>query len=385
MADPVIVYLDSQDFSRFSTSHQDYLALRPVRDTLLSMRDAGLARFVFSDVHIFEAMPIRPDICEPGLERIRTISEFCGSWNLSSSSTIVDREVRLLCGVDPAQEWKEWFPYFEIEEPDKKSIFAEVADEVASNRKQRRALAKLIKQPIPTAISEQSANELLEKFPFLNSGKKELRSYFSGHTRWRDVENLLRVSLRDIVGFSQWLVTNWEQGQKFIEILRAGNQKVQTTLVDLYGKMKENYRTNPLSEERTSQVVTAAYRQQRDRLFTEFVRRNYQRILDDVKISDATFFPDPARAPSLATMCSFIWEVAYLSALPRNPRNPSKHAGSDYADAMHTLFLPEVDIFRADQFTCSVLAKMTCQGNARLCSSLLELPRLIADSGSART
>src|SRR5690606_15171677 len=80
----------------------------------LDLREKGLARYAFSDIHVFEVMPTKVGLKEFGLERIRTIKEFCGSDHLPSAATLALSELRQACGSEPETEWDEWFPYFEM-------------------------------------------------------------------------------------------------------------------------------------------------------------------------------------------------------------------------------------------------------------------------------
>jgi len=78
----LIIYLDSQDFSKFSPSHSDYEKLLPVKNELMKLKMEGVAIFPFSDIHVFENLPKSPEDGPFGLERIRTIVEICGEEHL---------------------------------------------------------------------------------------------------------------------------------------------------------------------------------------------------------------------------------------------------------------------------------------------------------------
>jgi len=106
MSDPVVVYLDSQDFSRFCSFHRDYGACNSIKQELLGLKQSGQARFVFSDVHVFENLPVSYENSAPGLERIRAIVELCGHDHLPSSITLVEHELHQLTG-DETPLWPE--------------------------------------------------------------------------------------------------------------------------------------------------------------------------------------------------------------------------------------------------------------------------------------
>lgn len=377
MSDPVVVYLDSQDFSRFSPSHPDYKACLPVRQELFDLKQSGSARYVFSDVHIFEALPTSPSHSKPALERIRAIAEFCGTDHLPSSITLVEHELRQLTGQNQVPIWPEWYPHFDMEEPDRKRIMGELISEMATNRRQRRQLAKAMNAPSDSRLDRVFVDEFLSKYPFLREGRGTLQSYLSREASWDAVTELLKTSMRDIVGLAEWLIANWKHGRAFVESLRNGNRRVQSALSDMYTNMRVTFEHSSMTAQEHTQIVKEVYEEQREKYFDDFAGKLAANITGapaDVGVSAPA---DRRRAPSLFAAIDFMMDVAYLSALPEMPRNPRKHAGSDFADALHVLFLPRVDIFRADQFSCSVLQAEKFKDTAHICSALSELPKLI--------
>lgn len=380
MSDPVVVYLDSQDFSRFSPSHPDHSAYLCIKQELLGLKQEGAARFVFSDVHVFENLPVSYKNSAPGLGRIRTIAELCGQDHLPSSTTLVEHELRQLAGGG-APLWPEWYPYFEMEEPDRGEIQSNLIAKMASNRSQRRAIAKALKGAPDVRLNQIFADEFLSRYPFLQGGKKTLTAYLARQVGWDAVETLLRTGLRDIAGFSEWLVENWKHGRAFVGNLRDQNLHIQTTLTNLYTKMRALFERASLSQEDATHLIKSTYDKQREQFLERFAAKNSLKLLGQEAHGPLT----QEQTPSLFVAMHFLMDVAYLSALPKDPRNPKKHAGSDFADAMHVLFLPRVDIFRADQFSCSVLRKNALNGTTTLCPSLQDLPALIRGEAKKRS
>lgn len=383
---PVTVYLDSQDFSRFSSSHSEYAKYAQVRRELVDLKQRGIARFVFSDVHVWEAMPSDVKTGATGLERIRTIAEFCGGEHLPSASTVVEHELRsLTCGCKEAM-WPEWYPHFELERPDRGRIACELVLETARNRKQRRMLRKAMQSPPDAHIVGSMVDEILSKYPFLRGGRRMLRSYFSHEAEWDAVEQSVRSGLRDIVGFSEWLVANWAYGQRFVAGLREGNQTVQCALVQLFDNMRTLFEQNRMTDSGATRPLATIYGEQRQRVLASFVDKCSEKVLGNSKPRRIEGGPvDPTAAPSLLTALQFITDVAYRSCLPKQPRNPYKQAGSDFADALHVLFASTVDVFRADRFTCDLLRRQRHALRARLCPALLELPAVIGEITSSAT
>lgn len=380
----ITVYLDSQDFSRFSPHHSDYAEYAPLRRELIELKQRGLARFAFSDVHIWEALPWDYASNEAGLERVRTIAEFCGREHFSSASALVEYELRsLTCGYNEAI-WPEWYPYVEFERPNRERMANEVISEIAHNRNQRRIARKAMRRLPETRAAIEIADEIISKYPFMAGGKHALRSYTTHRVGWDAVERALREGLQDIVGFSEWLVANWEHGQRFVAGLRGGNQAFQGALVQLFDKMHMLFQQSRMTNCGTTELLNALYAEQQQHVLQSFVGRCGETLLgDDFQRWDDSM--DPSKAPSLFAALQFVTHVAYRSCLPTQPRNPRKHAGSDFADALHVLYVPKVDVFRADRFTCDLLRRVPCRAGTHLCPSVVELPALVKELALAAT
>lgn len=379
MIDPVVVYLDSQDFSRLSPSHRDHAAHISTKRELVELKASGAARFVFTDVHVFENLPVSKTNSAPGLERIRTIADLCGDDHLPSSATIAEHELRLLAGAETPL-WPEWYPYFEMEEPDRRQIGSDVIAKMATNRNQRRRMAKALKGPLDVGLGIALAEEFLARYPFLQGGEKILTAYLAQRVGWEAVQNLLRTSLRNIAGFSEWLVANWAHGQSFVSTLRDQNLSVHKTLVDLYSKMQSLFQNADLSPDESGRIIKAIYDEKRNQFLHDFAAKISLKVLGKEAQSPLC----PEKTPSLFAAMSFLMDVAFLSALPKNPRNPNKQAGSDFTDAAHVFFLPRVDIFRADHFSCSVIRKSALNGDTAVCPNLNDLPELIREIAKSR-
>lgn len=373
---PVIVYLDSQDFSRFSPSHRDYEAALPVKRQLLSLREQGVARFVFSDVLFFEALPTAPKFIGQGLERIRAIAEICGNDHLPSGVTIVEHEFKALAGSTEALDWTEWYPRFEIERPNRQAELKEWISNTATNRKHRRTLTKLTNKRLDPALSKLGAEQLLQKYPLLQSGKSIIQAYFLDESTWPDLKQLILDGLSDIVALSEWLRNNWKHGQSFMESLRAGNKRMQTSLSRYYDDMKSTFEKSSLSEPDATKILEEIQKTEMTKAFGRIIN-GQSKDQTCVSIHEPIEHIVRHRAPSLYCAFTFIGEIIRASALPTRARNPHKKAGSDFADAMHLLFLPYVDVIRVDHFSHDALSKAKLNFRARPCSSLTDLPKLI--------
>lgn len=382
MARPLVVYLDSQDFSKLSPSHRQHPDFKEIKRNLISLRDQGKARYVFSDVHLFECMPVERSQSHYGLERVRTIAELCGRNSLSSVTTVIEEELAALMGTPQARTWEEWFPHFHVEAPNREEINQEVINDLGSNRKLRRAMAKVLrKKGGSRADGEEFARRFVQEYPFMEGGKTVLRRYIEGRRSWEDVLKALYDGMRDIVPFSEWMVENWEHGQKFVMGLRQGNERAQRTLIDFHMKMKASYLTSGLQPDMVTNILKSVYEGERKKYISSFARDLSQNpeSLSERALSELTVNKFEAEAPSLNCALSLLFEIFYHTSLPKNPLNPNKRSGSDLADALHIFHAPRADILRADKFACSIMARLDGVGSTVFCESLVELPVLIEE------
>jgi hypothetical protein len=70
--------------------------------------------------------------------------------------------------------------------------------------------------------------------------------------------------------------------------------------------------------------------------------------------------------------------IGSVSGAGRNPRI------SDAGDALHAFYLPYVDVWRGDGYTCNVLQEKASDYGTTVVENLLDLPRILAAMAGAR-
>ena len=83
-----------------------------------------------------------------------------------------------------------------------------------------------------------------------------------------------------------------------------------------------------------------------------------------------------AIAPSLSVASAVMFEIAQAVCFPRTSPRAAKI--SDAGDLVHCLYLPHIDVFRADAFIADMIKKSVPQLSERVVSNLRELPDHIA-------
>lgn len=252
MVKPVIVYLDSQDFSRFSPSHADYEKLLPVKSELIKLKHDGLAIFPFSDIHVFENLPKSLEDGSFGLERVGAIVEMCGQDHFSSSIELMEYELKKLASkvrryghFRNAVLSPEWFASLDLsskEMVDYRKLAKAQLKGSALSRNHRRALVREVERS-RGSISDHSlvmagVDDLIGKTPFLESDRSVLVKYLQGKSSQATLNLALMRGVRDLISFSQWVVANWENGSVFVSNLRARNDSTSLSLIKFYDQMR---------------------------------------------------------------------------------------------------------------------------------------------------
>jgi len=384
---PVTVYLDSQDFSNFCPSSAAFSRVVRVRDELLELKLSGMARFVFSDTHIFEAMPTDPTFARGGMERMRTIASWCGGNNLPSSIGLMEFELKQMLGM-PATLPTDWFPDFDFPAPSRQVIkkAARELDSPYLNRATRRVLEKKISLGqirMTQREAAESAREFAAKYPFLGNDAAAVQRYFARTGPWSRVRDLVEAGLRDIAGFATWLVDNWEHGQKFASILRGSG----ASFFGAMEKVREDARAavrralQTISKSEAADALAEGLEAARSNLLITTPATLARKMLDVGEVSDEVRF-SMETTPSILVMWHFMFDLMKRSTALSGPRKPLP---SDFADANHILFAGHVDVFRTDQFAADALRRLKMTPTTTIVSDLGDLAETIRRVAASRS
>lgn len=394
---PLTVYLDSQDISRFSPSSGDYESFLPVRNQLLALRDQGAVRFPFSDIHLFECLPTDPRETDWGIERVRTIAEFSAGYNLPNSGSLIEFEVKSLIAKHNRSRSRptlsnEWFGDLRLPGDTWDRYRSSIKDHLKDlpglklNRKLRRAAMKKVGREVESMSNAEFAagglDGLMEVSPFRPTDKGRLLLALRNQGSQAGVTELLRDGLRDIENFAHWMVANWERSKGFVENLRSVSDRVQTVLDDFFAEITGFHTWNsggPSAKVRATELkrsMASLQLQWRESFPAALMRGSlgHPGFPDGMGPS-----LDPTTTPSLFAMLDFFSALIDETARSKFPRNPDGRGASDFRDGLHVLYSPRVNIFRADKFAASVLARSQVAKSTVFAKSLKDLPALISD------
>lgn len=393
MTKSMLVYMDSSDFSDLAARRSES-RVADVYDKLIAYRDSGQVTFVFSAVHVTEVAPTNPDAAPYSSGRSDMISEICGRNALISMDRLVDEEIVRLASradnpVEACSNEGQWYP--EVKDIISPVLLAEtVAEELEVaiskeqlNRSDRRALKKrLIRKGSPTkelrmllASNSKAANleSMLESYPMRPADAKVLNEFIVGRATRIQAEKAFLNSLKDVSFMMRWFEQHYQTMSPITEWLRGPAQKFIASMVEVSDSIRE---LKALQNEAGIQIPDSpltqeGWKKMQDQHLARFVEARLRR--DGNSVDSSTVREVDRYCPGIAmfvrTLHSAMWTLTQ-----DKPRNPKV---SDFADAVHAIYLPYVDVFRADKFMSTFLRDRARKYNAEVVSKLVDLPKVI--------
>ena len=93
---PLIVYLDSNDYSIFSDESKRTPEIISIENHILQLRDENKIEIRFSHINVIEAAPTKLEDKLSSLKRLQTINKFCGKKCLVSYVSVLENEFESL-------------------------------------------------------------------------------------------------------------------------------------------------------------------------------------------------------------------------------------------------------------------------------------------------
>lgn len=365
------VYLDSQDFSHFSTKHKDHAKYASLKSELLQLKKDGHVRFVFSDVHFYEVFPKDASATAEGLDRIRTIAEFCGSESVPSFISLIEYEVRSVVSKSTGGEApvisNNWFPDL--------GIAGTPMERAPSppNRKERRTMESQVRKNSSPLVAEFRRN-----YPFFKDSNVLIR-YFGHDVEWHDVVAMIERSIQDIRSFATWLASSNDANLNLPDILRGGYVSYVAAVTAIREEVARRVVAIESAEQRNE--LAKAIGGELDRSLVELRASIAHRLMDELREYDVSVIVDDSM-PSFDSLLRYLAELLRRSSQLSTPRKPM---GSDFADALHVSYLPRVDIFRTDAAAANALAHICPTRKSDIAADVFKLPDIIRAKAAAES
>lgn len=380
MTQPIQIYLDSSDFSKFSNLEKQPREYEEVLEYLTQKRNDGVITMHFSEAHVIEAAPTSPAAIPAAMERFRIIKELCGKnclihpidlWDIELSNQNLDGNNKKKVVRNDGN----WMPkLFDLSEmlPDVEKLLVE--DLKHLGRAKRRLYLKNEK-PTALAYAERApssligAEELSRQLPLNMSALNVVRKYFIGKSTRAQALNALQECFSDLEEFGRWYKKNWSAASELSQHLRSSGEEFKNKLLEARVKLDTLMKEGAASGY-SAEKLQNLFKQ----TFVESLPVNSHRMINvNTKALDQV--DDPWKTePGMTCTVTLAMHVARRSVMGVSPRVPSH---SDFPDCYHAVYLPYVDIYRPDSFMESMLKECNMPFPTVVVDKLLKLPSAI--------
>ena len=388
MKRPLIVYLDSSDFSDLSDPNKRTSEIVDIEQKLINWQDQGLIELRFSYVHVIEAAATEHRYSDLASNRFLQMKRLCGFNCLVDPMRILELEAKNLSkyknleSINFFNDVGDWFP--EIDSlKDSVSIEGLILEQInlISDRKSRRlAFSNSFKKDGKLKDKVRSnffkttslVDDIAHKFPIPRSLiETAVRSYY----KTGSVDSFLQAlkeSLANLNNLGFWYERDWDRISPISTFLREiGSDFKQSLMIatDSFHEITESQIGLGLNKNLISNLANNSFNNLIKNLPNDFANKLAVTLGVDL-IKEPTW----ELAPSLVTMGTVGGYVGKFTAL-----SGRKAKVSDFGDIYHVAYLPYVDIFRADGFISSAIDTAKLPFDTKVMERFVELPEAIQE------
>jgi hypothetical protein len=391
---PIQVYLDSSDFSNLANPSTRTEEIVAVETFLVDMQDRGLLELRFSEAHVTEASPVNPSAIPSGLARLSTVQRLCGLKCLSHPADLMQGEVKSVHSGDYLSKRRRsarldngyWFhSAFRLGTilPTREELLTEVVSKLPREARRKFLRNEKFTRDAFVSLSSSLPNmeSLREKLPLSVESIKVIESYYRGNRELVDAERAIYDSVADLVHFGSLFQKNWNQAHDLTKHLRQES-------VSMNSRLKAQYEDIATKIEAQIEEGLSIDQIERDmaEAFTVVAKTTGAKLA--AKMAQGTDLAkilavDPwDQFPGITTASTLALHVAQRSARTRQSRAPKI---SDFGDAYHAVYLPYVDVFRADAFIASVLRQCKLPFPTVVVDRFLDIPKQVQELIESRS
>jgi hypothetical protein len=186
----------------------------------------------------------------------------------------------------------------------------------------------------------------------------------------------MQEAFGDMEAFGRWYAEHWENASNLLRYLREEGANFKSKMVEARDRVQQMHRTTSEAGMDTKKIAA--------QMANEF-KRALAGLVGSISNGIATSIgarPDPVNDPwktAPGTTCSVtLWfHVFRRTVLATQGRTPSH---SDMPDIYQTVYLPYVDIYRADSFMASALQDCKLPFPTAVVDKVLQLPDRIEEA-----
>ena len=386
---PIVVYLDSSDYSALSEPKRSPKT-EDIRLQLVELAASPRVIFAFSGIHISEMAPLEPKYTDAAAVRTDLMVQLCDRNTFLSHDRLFKIEISRLHAqngtpADALTTDATWFPdvggiLTPVQVIDATAAIEEKGVELGLNRAQRRLIKSKasrhgkFRSQFVEGMGGFDLTEILDRYPMRPKDAHVIADYVVGKADAKQADAAFLESLRDPRWMMRWFhehhdrlgpVGDWARApaikmvSAFSEMVDAGNRLLRLgketgieTGLDFLG--------------------TARWQSQSE----EMVRSVVNRLLQ----SEHPGTPPCDDIADINRHCpgiSSLVGVAHASLKNSFGPNARKLARSDFVDAMHAMYVPYTNIFRADRYMAPIVKKFANRHGTIVAETLDKVPSAI--------
>jgi hypothetical protein len=395
----ITCYLDSQDYSSLTdpkTLTQERIALRKSLTEFAWDRNV---HFVFSAAAVCESVPLSPNSTHLAELKADLLSDLCGTNALLSFDRLLKAEVYALSTRSGATSSMldtggNWFPEIGKTEHSPESPW-EYMRRLAEldlmgpgmSRQQRQAAAKKgIKNGKPRGglkhhLNNQNvgllADQLIAQMPMRPEHAEMMVRWSLGRASEEEFNEALIGSLRDPRWMMKWFSSKHSMSSPIAEIIRKPGRELGAAmrkLAEISVRWAALLESNNLGSDPTGRGGEIALRwtaMEEDQLVSLVYRAaaNYGLTPSGVCAQDVDQF-----CPGVSTAIRSLFSSVWANVDGGRKEEPSD---SQPVDALHAMYAPYVDVFRADRFMAPHIQKQVARHGTTVVPKLSQLPDVL--------
>lgn len=374
MSKPIVVYLDSSDFSVMSDPRQAP-AHEETRTRCAEWAECGSVQFVFSGIHLMEMSPTDAAFAPAATARADLMVDLCRRNALISIDRLIGAELDRIkspnaptpVAISPDAQWyPAWGDMVSpVQWADASKEVYLNAKEHGMNRQQRRLLKRaLFKEGRPTKLASQiladgetpfDTTELLERYPMREQDAQVLVRYVLGQGTAEEANEAFYESLRDPSWMMRWFAQHHSQLSPFVAWLRDSAHGLLAPVEGLFEFVKRMQGLPDLAESNypPDLLTTDGWARFQDETLLNVTRRFMKVLRPDIAVQFTAEEID-RRCPAISSFVRSL-HSAIRDVTSKTPRRPK---ASDFADGLHAMYAPYVDIFRADAYMAGHMKRL---------------------------
>lgn len=386
-SEPLQVYLDSSDYSDMAAKTGgdpqgealSYLRLR---------KHEGLVQFRYSAATVLEGLATTPEHLSKSEARFALIQELCGGNCLADPSSLIRGELSGAFKRDGRRHayrhGGQWLPGFESVNIELPSMLVALNDALRSSNANQRVrrqahaqfldsngrLTKLGEQKF-LAMHPQVLEDLVKRYPLNEETIKLALDVMAGRAERERFSKAIQETLTTLTLFHELPKKRWEEVSGPMGWLRARGSQMADAMNRHREVMIEkvaSFRQSGRSDDELEKVVARIAKEQPAKMAMAIASTSAD------KLGAAPVEPSWEATPGLFVMVHLSSSLMRATLSPTNPRNPR---GSDLGDIQHAAYVPYVDLFRGDAYTCDQLRPLNLPPGTTLVSKLTALPAAI--------